>query len=121
MFSAGKFKLSAWSAGGKDLIRIQLFLFAPWLVAAFELTSSGANTIENSKLPPPASRTVDFTKDIKPIFDTHCGSCHGVEKQRSGFRIDLKAAALKGGENYAPAIIPGKSAESPLIHFVAGL
>ena len=47
--------------------------------------------------------------------------CHGAEKQKGGFRLDVKDLALKGGDNYAPNIRPGKSAESPLIHFVAGL
>src|SRR6185295_15615323 len=32
-----------------------------------------------------------------------------------------KGAALKDGDNYAPNIRPGHSAESPMIHFVAGL
>ena len=35
--------------------------------------------------------------------------------------MDLKSAAFKGGETFAPAIIPGKSADSPLVRFVAGL
>ena len=77
--------------------------------------------IDVSELPPPTSRTIDFTREIKPIFEAHCVSCHGSDKQRSGFRLDQKSAAMRGGENHAPDIIPGKSAESPLIHFVAGL
>src|SRR5262245_62121505 len=70
--------------------------------------------------PPPTTRKVDFAKDIQPIFARACYSCHGPTKQRSDFRLDLKAAALKGGD-LGQAIIPGKSAESPLIRFVAGI
>jgi mono/diheme cytochrome c family protein len=73
------------------------------------------------ELPPAAARPVDFVKDIHPIFKSKCFSCHDGAKQRGGFRLDVKAAALKGGESFAPAIIPGKSTESPLIRFVAGL
>ena len=74
-----------------------------------------------SNLPPAATRPVDFAKDIQPIFEKSCQSCHGPEKQKGGYRLDAKEAAFKGGENYNPAIKPMNSADSPLIHFVAGL
>ncbi|NOS68490.1 MAG: DUF1553 domain-containing protein [Verrucomicrobia bacterium] len=80
-----------------------------------------AADVDVSKLPPAATRPVDFARDIQPIFTASCLKCHGPEKQKGGFRVDVKEVALKGGENYAPSIHPGKSAESPLIHFVAGL
>ena len=76
--------------------------------------------VDVSKLPPAASRTVDFAKDIQPIFSKHCYSCHGPEKQKASLRWDDKAAALKGGEN-GPVIVLGKSADSRVIHLVAGL
>jgi mono/diheme cytochrome c family protein len=85
------------------------------------LAAQGAEPIDISKLPPPAERTVDFAKDIQPIFEAHCVKCHGPEKQKGGYRVDMKDAALAGGDNYAPNIRAGKSAESPMIHFVAGL
>jgi hypothetical protein len=80
-----------------------------------------AADVDISKLPPAIERPVDFAKDIKPILEANCLQCHGADKQKSGLRLDLQEAALKGGETYAPDIRPGKSAESPLIHFVAGL
>ncbi len=81
----------------------------------------GAETVDISKLPPPAARPVDFVKEIRPMLETACLKCHGPEKQKGGWRVDVKETALKGGNDYAPNILPGKSAESPLIHFVAGL
>ena len=95
-----------------------------WLLAAALCAwSVGASAapLDLSKLPPSASRPVDFAKDIQPLFAKACYGCHGPEKQKSGFRLDSKSAAIKGGENYTPAIKPGSSAESPLIHLVAGL
>ena len=71
-------------------------------------------------LPQAATAEVDFTRDIQPVFQRSCWKCHGPEKQRSGFRLDQRGGALRGGE-LGPAIIPGKSAESPLIRMVAGL
>ena len=63
----------------------------------------------------------DFVKDIAPIFEAKCLKCHGGEKQKSGYRLDVKRIALTGGDEHAPNIVPGKSAESPLVKFVAGL
>ena len=77
--------------------------------------------VDVSKLPPPAARPVDFVKDVQPLFEKYCLKCHGPEKQKNGYRVDVKESALKGGDDHAPNIIPGKGAESPLIHFVAGL
>ncbi len=71
-------------------------------------------------LPPTADRPVDFIKDVKPIFARHCEKCHGQEKQKSGYRLDVKAVAFTGGEEHAPNIVPRDSAKSPLIRFVAG-
>ena len=84
------------------------------------LTLAAAD-VDVSKLPPAATGSVDFLRDIQPIFSGSCLKCHGPDKQKSGFRLDDREAALKGGENHAPAIKPKNSADSPLIHFVAGL
>ena len=61
---------------------------------------------------------VDFGREVRPIFEKHCSECHGEKKQKSGLRLDVKAAALKGGDNHGPNIIPGKARESSLIHLV---
>jgi mono/diheme cytochrome c family protein len=76
---------------------------------------------ERAKLPEPAARAVDFAKDIRPILQERCLKCHGPEKQKGGYRVDMKESALAGGDDHAPNIHPGKSSESPLIQFVAGL
>ena len=67
---------------------------------------------------PAMAAPVDFVREVRPILQQHCYECHGEKKQKSGLRLDLKVAALKGGEQHAPSIIPGKAKESPLIHFV---
>lgn len=63
---------------------------------------------------------VDFVRDVRPIFEKHCYECHGAKKQKNDFRLDIKAAALKGGTDHAPDILAGKGAESPLYQFVSG-
>ncbi len=67
-----------------------------------------------------AAKPVDFLRDVQPIFAKHCVSCHGPEKQKSEYRLDVKRIALAGGESGHQAIVPGKSAASPLIKFVSG-
>jgi len=95
-----------------------------WLVAgglAIVSALAAQPAPNTSQLPPPTAQSVDFDRDIRPIFQARCLECHGPTKQKGGFRLDDRDAALKGGENHSPAIHPGKSAESPLIKFVAGL
>ena len=91
------------------------------LVVGALTRSAGGRRARFVELPASANHPVDFAKDIRPIFEKSCYSCHGAEKQKSGYRLDSKAGALKGGETYSPAIKPGDSAGSPLIHLVAGL
>jgi hypothetical protein len=74
-----------------------------------------------AELPPPAQRAIDFARDVRPLFHERCIGCHGPEKQKSGYRLDSRDAALKGGDSGDAAIISGKSADSPLIQFVTGL
>ena len=74
-----------------------------------------------TKLPPAANKDVDFVRDVRPIFQRACIRCHGPDKQKSEFRLDVRQTALTGGESYAPNIVPGKSADSPLVKMVAGI
>ncbi len=98
----------------------RLYLAACLLTALAAQPGASAAPVDQSKLPPPATNKVDFLIDIKPILDSHCVKCHGPERPKSRFRVDQRAALLKGGENGVD-VIPGRSAQSPLIHYVAGL
>ncbi|RPI76350.1 MAG: hypothetical protein EHM42_14815, partial [Planctomycetaceae bacterium] len=72
------------------------------------------------RLPAAVTRQVDFNADIRPIFEKFCLSCHGTDKQLSGFRLDREGDALRGGDS-GRAYEPGKSAESLLVKYIAGL
>ncbi len=61
---------------------------------------------------------VDFVREVRPIFEKHCTGCHGEKKQKSGLRLDVKAAALKGGDHLGPDIVPGNAKESPLMRLL---
>lgn len=60
---------------------------------------------------------VDFQRDVQPLFAEHCAECHGVDaaNRKSGLRLDVRDAALKGGDSGAAAIVPTKPDESELI------
>ena len=76
--------------------------------------------VDLSKLPPPASVTVEFSRDIEPILANSCLRCHGPEKPKSHFSLDNRTSLLKGGDEGID-VIPGHSAESHLIQYVAQL
>src|SRR5919109_4196168 len=96
--------------------RVSRFLTA----LGIALVHAAAVELDASKLPPSAAGPVNYDRDIKPIFEQACFRCHGPEKPRSGFRLDNRASALEGGDNNTNNIVPGKSAESLLIYYVAG-
>jgi cytochrome c553 len=63
--------------------------------------------------------TPDFAKDIRPILQKSCYSCHGAEKQKASLRLDVRAPAMRGGES-GVAFVPGKSSQSLLIKLTRG-
>jgi hypothetical protein len=73
----------------------------------------------DTRLPPAVTRTVSFIADVQPIFTAHCVDCHGPDKQKGGWRADDPKYALHAGDSFGPNILPGNSAASPLIQFVA--
>lgn len=77
-------------------------------------------TVDVSKLPPAATRKVDYEKDIKPILETACFRCHGPESPKSRLNLTTQETALKGGRRGVD-IVPKQSAQSPLIHYISGV
>src|ERR1700682_764231 len=64
---------------------------------------------------------VSYTRQIQPLLEERCRACHWSDSRTSGFSIFTLDSLLKGGNRDAPAIIPRKPAESPLIQRVRGL
>lgn len=100
------------------------FQFAIGIVAiltlAFALVQLEAQGVDAGKIPPAAKKAVDFKKDIQPLFKDKCYKCHGAARQESGLRLDRRDDALNGGDS-GPAFVSGKSEESRLIKYVAGV
>lgn len=92
--------------------------FIAWSLATVVGGPLAGSAQDAVKLPPAAKGAVDFRRDVEPILHTRCYECHGPVMQMNGLRFDQKEQALKGGYS-GPALLPGKSAESPLIQRVA--
>ena len=72
---------------------------------------------DDSILPPPAERKVDFARDVQPIFSARCIECHARGKAEGGFHIDTREQILTGSDN-GPVVVTGNSEKSYLIEAV---
>src|SRR6476660_6190756 len=92
----------------------------PGIMATLLAATAGKRNADTPTPSGSAGAPVDFVRDIQPVLAEHCYSCHGPEKQKSGLRLDRQADALRGGDT-GKAIVPGRSSESLLFKYVAGL
>jgi len=76
-------------------------------------------TPPNTQASPAPSATIDFNRDIGPIFQASCIKCHGAEEPQGRLRLDSEQGALQGGVS-GKVIVPGKGAESLLVKRVLG-
>ena len=53
---------------------------------------------------------VEFVRDVKPILEHNCVSCHRADNDKGGIRLDTKAEAFKSED----LIIPGNPDDSSL-------
>ena len=66
-----------------------------------------------------ADDQVSYSKDIYPILRDNCFGCHQPAKRMGGYHMTDATALLSAGDSGSPAIVPGKSKESYLIHEIA--
>lgn len=100
--------------------------FANWSATAWQAGLCGVLSIllgplnsRAQELPPTAERRVDFVRDVQPILQAHCWSCHGPEQREGGLRLDVRRDALVGGDS-GGVIVPYDGNGSQLVRYVAG-
>ena len=49
--------------------------------------------------------TIDFGRDVLPIFRQNCIGCHGPTQQINGLRLDRKSSVMKSGASCQAAAI----------------
>ncbi|MEO8125566.1 MAG: DUF1549 domain-containing protein, partial [Bryobacteraceae bacterium] len=62
----------------------------------------------------------DLAQDAELVLKQNCTGCHGADKQMGNLDLRTLESALEGGER-GLAVQPGKSAESRLYKFIAGI
>lgn len=86
--------------------------------AAVSTTSSANAPTDSTSIDPLAA--VSFEKNIKPILEKNCFSCHKSNSAKSGLVLETVESILEGGNLNGPAIIVRKSEESTLIQYLRG-
>ena len=89
------------------------------LAALMLLTHFGVRAEKASAAPAQNKGKTEFSRDIQPIFNSYCISCHGPDMQQKGLRLDSADAVLKGS-NSGKVVVPGDSNASPLIRRLLG-
>jgi hypothetical protein len=81
---------------------------------------SPKQTVESSRIDTNSKSEPALTwKEVYPILEKACRSCHGPQKQRANFRVD-QVDKLLPGDGQSAWVIPGNSEGSPLIEIVSG-
>ena len=83
-------------------------------VSLLILTIYGAGVSAGSR------QSVDFKRDIEPIFASQCYQCHGPKMALGQLRLDSKKLAMQGGISGGP-IKAGQSGTSLLVQRILGL
>ena len=60
-----------------------------------------------------AQGSVRFERDVLPILEAKCVTCHGPEDQFNELRLDSKERILRGGKN-GKVLVPGSPDQSPI-------
>lgn len=68
----------------------------------------------------PGAPTVDFNKDVKPIFSKHCYECHSEarKKEKAGFVFD-NVQRLANDVGPGRIVVPKNISESDLLYIVS--
>ena len=63
---------------------------------------------------PPPARPVTFARDVAPILEHWCVSCHGGHQAHAALRLDSLGGVMRGGSD-GPVVIPGNPDDSLLL------
>jgi hypothetical protein len=62
---------------------------------------------------------INFWKEVYPLLEKSCLTCHGPNRARGGFRVDRREDFV-GSAGKEALVMPGNSGASPLITIISG-
>ena len=71
-----------------------------YLIATAGFLSTNLLEVHADGPVPSTNGSIDFVGQVLPLFETHCLSCHGKNKQESGLRLDQRDKAMLGGDRW---------------------
>lgn len=86
--------------------------------AAGPSEAAAPETAEPEAAAPAVAASVTYAKDVLPIFQARCATCH-IEQTKGGFSAADHAAAMEGGKSGA-VVAAGDPEGSLLYQMVAG-
>ena len=92
-----------------------------WVVLALVLGGQLSHDLGAAAVQAP-TRTIEFNRDVRPIFADACFSCHGpnASSRQADLRLDVPEGAYGNrGRFGGPVIVPGNAAESLLFHKIS--
>lgn len=84
------------------------------LLAGITAGCLGLNALPTAADNEAATLEIDFHRDVQPILEQHCVSCHQPDDDQGGLKMHTRAAMIEGGE-YARALVPGDLEKSEMI------
>ena len=80
-------------------------------------TSAPPTQSQAGNTPATSSGSVSFVRDVMPILQSRCLSCHGGQQTQRGLSVASYDTLMAGSQN-GPVIIPGDSANSLLVQLI---
>lgn len=80
--------------GRLPAVLVLLLAVVARIALADETPADGAPTDASA-----SAETVDFHRDVEPIFRARCHACHSAENSTGGFRLDDRESARRGGDD----------------------